>query len=406
MRKSLLCFALAILLLLTVQNNRINAQVTMSNNDLNTWIATTIADVTGLYRPEFVYPKVFLTTTPTVYYATINKVVGMSGEVGDTALQYKVDPGSPLKLIDAQEISLGRVYIQGDDPFLPESFALTGVEAGTYYSFRIHQQTNQSDSSLFMNINDLRWHTSTVIPASDMVDLNCFAYDAEWHAFQVDSILAPADVVWVEIRIQIDSDPYKLSDDDYINIDNWSFFETVNELPVAIAGDNQVVDEMTEVTIDGTRSRDLNQFDSLTYVWTIPAGISIHDSLKIKPGFTFTSPEIGSDTDFEFILTVSDGIVEDKDTVVVTVLQVSAVRDVEPSYVHIFPNPVEDVLHMNFTEPGMKNVKIYDLTGKMYLHRVVIGIQTQIEMNNFKKGVYFVIIEQGLKKHTQKIIVK
>ena len=408
MRKLLPYIAFGILILPCIQNNQVYAQVTMNNNDLNTWISTTIDDITADYRPEFVYPKVFATGTPAVYYAKVNKVAGMSGEADDWALQYKVDAGTPLKLIDAQEISLGRVYIQGDDPFIPTSYALTGAEEGKYYSFRIHQQTNQSDSSFFMNINDLRWHTPSkgIITATDLVNLNCYAYDSEWHAFQVDSVLAPADVEWVEIRIQIESDPYKLADDDYINLDNWSFFETVNELPVANAGEDQTVDEVTEVTIDGSRSRDLNQFDSLTFVWTIPAGFNIHDSLKTKPGFISTSPVVLSDTDFEFILTVSDGIVEDKDTVVISVLQVSDVRNIETSFIHIYPNPVDDILRINFKESGTKKVKIYDLTGKMYLNRDVEGVQTQIEMDNFNKGVYFVIVEHGLNKYTQKIIVR
>jgi len=95
----------------------------------------------------------------------------------------------------------------------------------------------------------------------------------------------------------------------------WSI---VNSTPIANAGADQIVNENSLVTLDGSGSSDQNN-DELTYTWTAPEGITLSSTTVAKP--TFTAPEITTSTDFIFSLVVNDGLVDSPaDQVIITVL--------------------------------------------------------------------------------------
>jgi len=101
--------------------------------------------------------------------------------------------------------------------------------------------------------------------------------------------------------------------------------EFVNQPPVAIAGDDDIIPE-TDVNyiLDGTASNDPDSLDVLTYSWTDPEGVVLDDESSATPGFIV--PNVEEDTDFEFVLIVSDQhdrAVSEPDTVVITVLFVN-----------------------------------------------------------------------------------
>ncbi len=90
--------------------------------------------------------------------------------------------------------------------------------------------------------------------------------------------------------------------------------------PVAHAGDDQVVDENTKVTLDGTRSGD-NDGDPISYRWIVPEGITLNSNSIAKPDFI--APEVDRNSVFKVALIVSDGEFESEpDTVRITVRQV------------------------------------------------------------------------------------
>ncbi len=90
--------------------------------------------------------------------------------------------------------------------------------------------------------------------------------------------------------------------------------------PVAHAGDDQVVDENTKVTLDGTRSGD-NDGDPVSYRWIVPEGITLNSNSIAKPDFI--APEVDRDSVFKVALVVSDGEFESEpDTVRITVRNV------------------------------------------------------------------------------------
>jgi len=95
----------------------------------------------------------------------------------------------------------------------------------------------------------------------------------------------------------------------------------VNKLPVADAGPDQSVNEGAATTLDGTASADPDG-NPLTYLWTVPAGITLSSVTSNNP--TFTAPEVSADTQYTFSLVVNDGQADSPaDEVVITVKQVN-----------------------------------------------------------------------------------
>ena len=90
-----------------------------------------------------------------------------------------------------------------------------------------------------------------------------------------------------------------------------------NRVPTAFAGPDQMVAPGVQVTLDGSRSSDLDG-DTLTYAWEQPAGPSVTLSSATAVSPTFTAPSTA--TTLTFKLTVSDGRGgRDTDTVTIRV---------------------------------------------------------------------------------------
>jgi hypothetical protein len=95
----------------------------------------------------------------------------------------------------------------------------------------------------------------------------------------------------------------------------------VNKPPVADAGPDQIIDEGSEVTLDGSGSSDIDN-DPLSYQWTAPVGITLSDETAESP--TFTAFEVDEDTTLTFVLVVSSiGFDSEPDTVLINVSQVN-----------------------------------------------------------------------------------
>lgn len=95
--------------------------------------------------------------------------------------------------------------------------------------------------------------------------------------------------------------------------------EADNDAPSANAGPDQSVAKNSLVTLDGTGSTD-PEGEALTYAWLQTEGptVTLSNTLPAEP--TFTAPDVATDTDLVFELTVMDAATSSVDTVTVTVL--------------------------------------------------------------------------------------
>ncbi|MBT6994695.1 MAG: tandem-95 repeat protein [Candidatus Cloacimonetes bacterium] len=92
---------------------------------------------------------------------------------------------------------------------------------------------------------------------------------------------------------------------------------SVNDVPVANAGDDVAVNEDTEITLNGSGT-DV-EGDELTYLWTAPDGIILSGETVQSP--TFIAPPVDETTELIFSLVVNDGVVDSEiDEVIITIL--------------------------------------------------------------------------------------
>ncbi|MDA3815867.1 MAG: putative Ig domain-containing protein [Prolixibacteraceae bacterium] len=173
--------------------------------------------------------------------------------------------------------------------------------------------------------------------------------------------------------------------------------EEPNNAPVAIAGDDQSVEEQIGVTLDGSSSYDPDG-DAITYSWTAPAGITLDDNTLQTP--QFTAPEVDGDTTITITLHVSDGVLSGVDSVSVTIQNNTAVISPTEIELKIWPNPAVQNINV-LLDPGVfepnSNLKafVFDLSGRLVAQENLIK-QTDnmyfgsIKVSQLKKGIYFV----------------
>ena len=61
---------------------------------------------------------------------------------------------------------------------------------------------------------------------------------------------------------------------------------------------------------------------------------------------------------------------------------------------HLFPNPVKDILYLRFEQSSFYQIKIYDLSGKKILETQLEGRNIQLDLRNLKSGYYLLVVTQ------------
>ncbi len=93
-----------------------------------------------------------------------------------------------------------------------------------------------------------------------------------------------------------------------------------NQAPLAVAGDDQVVNENDLVFLFGGESSDPDN-DEITYSWSQTFGPAVQILHANEASASFVSPLVSADTDLVFRLTVSDGELTGTDDVAVRVVK-------------------------------------------------------------------------------------
>lgn len=75
--------------------------------------------------------------------------------------------------------------------------------------------------------------------------------------------------------------------------------------------------------------------------------------------------------------------------------------------IRVYPNPATDILNLSFDYQNAKEVKLYDLSGKLMSTTALVSSETQIALNNFETGIYLyqIINKEGAVIHTSKFSV-
>ncbi|MCZ4696217.1 T9SS C-terminal target domain-containing protein, partial [Ancylomarina euxinus] len=180
----------------------------------------------------------------------------------------------------------------------------------------------------------------------------------------------------------------------------------VNERPVAIAGENQIVPNNTKVTLDAWNSYDPDG-DYLDFVWSSPEGIElshVHDPMP-----TFMSPNVHVSTDFVFKLIVNDGELKSEETsVVVTVDNVTGIEDWDSEEVSVsqYPNPSKGAFHLELNKRPVDpaNLSIISLSGQAVYSQKLYEKKTFVNLS-LKSGMYILKIELDDKVIMKKIVI-
>jgi len=196
----------------------------------------------------------------------------------------------------------------------------------------------------------------------------------------------------------------------YSVADQWKDFKNIlempNQVPLADAGPDLMVEENSIFNLDGTASNDPESHE-LTYLWTAPAGFTVNSNTDPMP--TFTAPEVSSDTTYTISLVVNDGTDDSaSDEVQVTVLNKveSGLEEINNSNeFHIFPNPTTGELHISISGPKDQNftIGVYNGTGELKLSK---ENATRIDLSSFSNGIYFIKLNTKTQSYIQKIIKK
>lgn len=166
-----------------------------------------------------------------------------------------------------------------------------------------------------------------------------------------------------------------------------------NNIPIAIAGTDQSVNEGATVSLDGSSSSDPDG-NALTYKWTAPPGIIWSSNTATKP--TFIAPEVKNDTIFNLTLVVNDGLLNSlASTVKITVKNVikTGIENLPSKSVGIFPNPTSGILKIEGLETNQENrISVYSADGMLIKTKISNSINETVDLSGQGSGVYFLFI--------------
>jgi hypothetical protein len=72
----------------------------------------------------------------------------------------------------------------------------------------------------------------------------------------------------------------------------------------------------------------------------------------------------------------------------------------------IFPNPAKEELHLNLPNRNIKNLIIYDITGKALINITKLQKGKTINVSNLSKGVYLITFASGCEVFVEKFVKK
>jgi hypothetical protein len=176
--------------------------------------------------------------------------------------------------------------------------------------------------------------------------------------------------------------------------------------PVAIAGQDFIVEEPGIVTLDGSLSYDI-EGDSLRFSWSSPEGMNLNDPTLVQP--TFTAIDSVSDQTYRFILQVTDAqSASENDTVTVMVKgsPASAKDLASPFDILMYPNPAREEVYLSGTG-NLDHVILRSMDGKVLFTKSICGSFSSLPLQDLSRGLYIVEFRfrQG-RRYSKKLFVQ
>lgn len=196
----------------------------------------------------------------------------------------------------------------------------------------------------------------------------------------------------------------------------WSALDTVkitvngDKLPIANAGEDQNAEDFI-CQLDGSASHDPEN-KSLTYEWSCKEEYLnelISDRTIVNPIFKIPTPIKGYE---EFIITlkVNDGKFNSKlDTVIIGADIQYSTEDLKNELnIKINPNPSDGKFTIELPEKSNLDIRIFTIDGKMVFQektpKNIFIKRYGVDISHCKSGTYILLVSDGKRKSTRKLI--
>ena len=94
----------------------------------------------------------------------------------------------------------------------------------------------------------------------------------------------------------------------------------------------------------------------------------------------------------------------DLDAIGVIHFSTTSIEDQLENQFHIFPNPFNEVLTIQNNENSLITYQLSDVYGKILISATTQTLNSELEISNYKPGIYFLTITKENKRFTQKLI--
>ena len=100
-------------------------------------------------------------------------------------------------------------------------------------------------------------------------------------------------------------------------------------------------------------------------------------------------------------------VVDDHKTLNYTMQTVTGIEDVLKNKVQIYPNPANNIVHINWNS-RFRDVKVtmMDITGKTLMTKILHNNENTIDLSGYEEGIYLISIEKDGNKFTSRLIIQ
>ena len=128
-------------------------------------------------------------------------------------------------------------------------------------------------------------------------------------------------------------------------------------------------------------------------------------TFSLEGGATVTDPNGRVSNIIDVDIEAQNGVVHVIDKVILVDLTSTSVTNLEEIRFDFYPNPATGYITVRTEESG-STLRIIDISGKlMHTEKLVQPVQ-RVELQGMNSGMYFISIESGNKRVTQKLIVR